>query len=168
MTDRMGFWVDMSEAYFTLHNDYIESVWWLLKQIWDRGMIYQGYKVVPYDPRIGATLSSHEVALGYREVEDPSIYVRFRVAGEESTYFLVWTTTPWTLPSNLLLAVHPDVEYAWVRLGGETLRPILAAIRDSRGETRTFDLAGGVILRVNPESVRVDQATKNEGHEDES
>jgi isoleucyl-tRNA synthetase len=121
MTERMGFWVDFKDAYFTLHNDFIESVWHLLKQIWDKGLIYQGYKVVPYDPRIGATLSSHEVAQGYREVEDPSVYVRFPVAGEAKTYFLVWTTTPWTLPSNLLLAVHPDVEYAWVKRADETL-----------------------------------------------
>jgi isoleucyl-tRNA synthetase len=121
MTERMGFWVDFKDAYFTLHNDYIESVWQLLKQLWDKKLLYQGYKVVPYDPRIGATLSSHEVAQGYREVEDPSVYVRFRVQGETSTSFLVWTTTPWTLPSNLLLAVHPDVEYAWVKRGGETL-----------------------------------------------
>ncbi len=90
-------------------------MWHLLKQIWDHGLIYQGYKVVPYDPRIGATLSSHEVALGYREVEDPSVFVRFPAVGEKSTYFLVWTTTPWTLPANLLLAVNPDVEYVWVR-----------------------------------------------------
>ncbi len=121
MTERMGFWVDFKDAYFTLHNDYIESVWQLLKQLWDKKLLYQGYKVVPYDPRIGATLSSHEVAQGYREVEDPSVYVRFRVQGEPDTFFLVWTTTPWTLPSNLLLAVHPDVEYAWVKRGGETL-----------------------------------------------
>src|SRR5690606_12269106 len=121
MTERMGYWVDLSDAYFTLHNEYIESVWWLLKEIWDRGLMYQGYKVVPYDPRIGATLSSHEVALGYREVDDPAVFVRFRSLDEPETSFLVWTTTPWTLPSNLLLAVHPDVEYAWVRRGGETL-----------------------------------------------
>jgi len=121
MTERMGFWVDFDDAYFTLHNNYIESVWQLLKRIWDQGLIYQGYKVVPYDPRIGATLSSHEVALGYREVEDPSIFVRFRLLGDDSTSFLVWTTTPWTLPSNLLLAVHPDVEYVWVKLDNETL-----------------------------------------------
>ena len=121
MTERMGFWVDFNEAYFTLHNNYIESVWQLLKRIWDQGLIYQGYKVVPYDPRIGATLSSHEVALGYREVEDPSIFVRFRLLGDDSTSFLVWTTTPWTLPSNLLLAVHPDIEYVWVKLDDETL-----------------------------------------------
>jgi isoleucyl-tRNA synthetase len=131
MTERMGFWVDFKDAYFTLHNDYIESVWYLLKQIWDKGLIYQGYKVVPYDPRIGATLSSHEVAQGYREVEDPSVYVRFKVQGQPNTYFLVWTTTPWTLPANLLLAVHPDVEYAWVEHGDETLilaKPLLPAI----------------------------------------
>lgn len=121
MTERMGFWVDLDEAYLTLHDDYIESVWYLLKRLWDRGLLYQGYKVVPYDPRIGATLSSHEVALGYREVEDPSVLVRFRMLDEESTYFLVWTTTPWTLPANLLLAVHPDVEYVWARRGRETL-----------------------------------------------
>jgi isoleucyl-tRNA synthetase len=131
MTERMGFWVDFEGAYFTLHNSFIESVWCLLKQIWDKGLIYQGYKVVPYDPRIGATLSSHEVALGYREVEDPSVYVRFKALGEANTYFLVWTTTPWTLPSNLLLAVHPDIEYVWVERGAETLilaKPLLAAV----------------------------------------
>lgn len=121
MTARMGFWVDMDDAYFTLDNDYIESVWHLLKQIWDKGLIYRGYKVVPYDPRIGATLSSHEVAQGYREVEDPSLYVKFAAKSLENTYFLVWTTTPWTLPSNLLLAVDADVRYAYVKHGGETL-----------------------------------------------
>ena len=121
MTERMGFWVNMGDAYYTLDNSYIESVWWLLRQIWDQGLIYQGYKVVPYDPRIGATLSSHEVSLGYREVEDPSIHVRFPVEGAERTSFLVWTTTPWTLPSNLALAVHPEVDYVFVRTGGETL-----------------------------------------------
>ena len=118
MTDRMGFWVNMDEAYYTLDNDYIESVWHLLKDIWDKDLIYQGYKVVPYDPRIGATLSSHELAQGYREVEDPSIYVRFRVADEANTSFLVWTTTPWTLPSNLLLAVHNDVDYVYAEFRG--------------------------------------------------
>lgn len=121
MTDRMGFWVNMDEAYYTLDNNYIESVWHLLKDIWDKDLIYKGYKVVPYDPRIGATLSSHELAQGYREVEDPSIYVRFRVLGQENTSFLVWTTTPWTLPSNLMLAVHRDVDYVYVESGGETL-----------------------------------------------
>ena len=138
MTERMGFWVDMRDAYYTLDNDYIESVWWLLKKIWDRGLMYRGYKVVPYDPRIGATLSSHEVALGYREVEDPSIFVRFPVLGSPGTSFLVWTTTPWTLPSNLALAVHPEVDYAFVRTGTETLvlaLPLVdAVLRDAPRE----------------------------------
>ena len=140
MTERMGFWVDLGDAYYTLDNAYIESVWHLLKVIWDKGLLYRGYKVVPYDPRIGATLSSHEVSLGYREVEDPSVYVRFPVVGDPGddaatggkaagrrASFLVWTTTPWTLPSNLALAVHPDVDYAWVREGDEVL--ILATSR---------------------------------------
>jgi len=121
MTERMGFWVNLDEAYYTLDNRYIESVWHLLKTIWDKDLIYRGYKVVPYDPRIGATLSSHELALGYKEVEDPSITVRFRVAGEDRTSFLVWTTTPWTLPSNLALAVGADIEYSYCQLEDETL-----------------------------------------------
>jgi len=130
MTERMGFWVNLDEAYYTLNNSYIESVWYLLKNIWDKDLIYRGYKVVPYDPRIGATLSSHELALGYKEVEDPSITVRFKLADEVGTFFLVWTTTPWTLPSNLALAVGPDIDYSFCRAGGETL--ILAeALRQS-------------------------------------
>ncbi len=124
MTQRMGYWVNLDEAYYTLDNNYIESVWNLLQKIWAKGLIYKGYKVVPYDPRIGATLSSHEVAQGYKEVEDPSITVRFRVVPRGKRYndtsLLVWTTTPWTLPSNLLLAVGKEVEYACVALGGTT------------------------------------------------
>ena len=150
MTERMGFWVNLSDAYSTFDNAYIESVWWLLRQIWDRGLLYRGYKVVPYDPRIGATLSSQEVALGYREVDDPSIYVRFPVEGARDTSFLVWTTTPWTLPSNLALAAHPDIEYIFARTRGETL--ILAealaesSLRDSEytveKRVKGSDLAG--------------------------
>jgi isoleucyl-tRNA synthetase len=121
MTERMGFWVNLDEAYYTLDNSYIESVWQLLKTIWDKGLIYRGYKVVPYDPRIGATLSSHELAQGYRDVEDPSVFVRFNVLGEENTSILVWTTTPWTLPANLLLAVHEDIDYVYVETEDETL-----------------------------------------------
>ncbi len=121
MTERMGFWVNMDEAYYTLNNDYIESVWNLLKVIWDKNLIYQGYKVVPYDPRIGATLSSHEVAQGYKEITDPSVYVRFRLCDEENTSFLVWTTTPWTLPSNLLAAVGENIDYVYVECADETL-----------------------------------------------
>ncbi|HNP37447.1 MAG TPA: isoleucine--tRNA ligase [Woeseiaceae bacterium] len=121
MTERMGFWVNLDEAYYTLDNNYIESVWNLLQRIWDKDLIYQGYKVVPYDPRIGATLSSHELAQGYREVEDPSITVRFTLADQKDTHFLVWTTTPWTLPSNLALAVGTDIDYSYCIADGETL-----------------------------------------------
>jgi isoleucyl-tRNA synthetase len=121
MTERMGFWVDMRNAYYTLDNSFIESVWYLLRVIWDKGLIYQDYKVVPYDPRIGATLSSHEVALGYREVEDPSVYVRFPLEGHGNASLLVWTTTPWTLPSNTAVAAGPEIPYAWVETGGEVL-----------------------------------------------
>jgi isoleucyl-tRNA synthetase len=180
MTERMGFWVDFEQAYFTLHNGYVESVWYLLKRLWDRGLIYQGYKVVPYDPRIGATLSSHEVAQGYRDVLDPSVFVRFRALDEDDTFFLVWTTTPWTLPANLLLAVHPEVEYAWVRRGGETLvlaRDRLGFLEDAdytitrsaRGREldgaryqRLFDdlPAAGEICRVRPAAfVTTDEGT---------
>ena len=130
MTERMGFWVNMDEAYYTLNNEFIESVWWLLKTMWDKGLIYQGHKVVPYDPRIGATLSSHEVALGYKEVEDPSVTIRFRLADQVDTSFLVWTTTPWTLPSNLALAVHPEVDYVYVKTADETLI-VAEALRES-------------------------------------
>ena len=133
MTERMGFWVDLDQAYYTLDNQYIESVWHLLKEIWDRGLIYQDYKVVPYDPRIGATLSSHEVAQGYRETVDPSVTVRFRLTDEDAS-FLVWTTTPWTLPSNLALAVGEDIEYDYVELAGETLILAKALVPSVLGE----------------------------------
>src|SRR5690606_36981503 len=103
-------------AYVTYHNEYIESLWWILKQFWDRGLLYQGYKVVPYCPRCGTPLSSHEVSLGYEEgTVDPSVYVKFAVVDEPDTYFLAWTTTPWTLPGNVALAVGPDVDYVKVR-----------------------------------------------------
>jgi len=121
MTERMGFWVNTEDAYYTLDNNFIESVWHLLKEIWDKDLIYRGYKVVPYDPRIGATLSSHELAQGYKEVEDPSVFVRFKLAEEENCSFLVWTTTPWTLPSNLMLAVGEQIDYVYVSVADEIL-----------------------------------------------
>ncbi len=130
MTQRMGFWVNLDEAYYTLNNNYIESVWNLLQKIWDKDLIYRGYKVVPYDPRIGATLSSHELAQGYKEVEDPSITVRFKMRGEDNTYFLVWTTTPWTLPSNLALAVGKDIDYSYCESDGQTL-VVAEALREA-------------------------------------
>ncbi len=121
MTERIGFWVNLDEAYITLSNDYIESVWWVLRQAWDKELLYQGHKVQPYCYRCGTTLASHEVALGYQEVADPSIFVRFPLKDRESTYLLVWTTTPWTLPSNVAVAVGDDFDYVAVEHNGQHL-----------------------------------------------
>jgi len=111
MSDRVGFWADMEDPYVTYENEYIESEWWALKKIWDKGLLYKGHKIVPYCPRCGTALSSHEVAQGYQDVKENSVYVRFKVQGETDTYFAVWTTTPWTLPSNVGLCVNPDEHY---------------------------------------------------------
>ena len=127
MTRMIGYWVDLDHPYITFENNYIESVWWALKQYFDKGMIYKGYKIQPYCPRCETPLSSHEVSLGYKDVKDPSVYIKLKVKGEENTYFLVWTTTPWTLISNVALAVHPEVDYVKVEHKGEQL--ILAQAR---------------------------------------
>ena len=115
LTRRMGYWVDLDDPYITFENDYIESVWWLLKQIHDKGLLYKGYKIQWYSPGSGTVLSSHEVSLGYKEVQDPSVYIRFPLQDEANTFFLAWTTTPWTLISNAGLAVGPDIDYVKVR-----------------------------------------------------
>ena len=113
LTERMGYWVDMDHPYITCTNDYIESVWWALKTIFDKGLIYKDYKIVPQDPKSETVLSSHELALGYKEVKDPSIYVKFHIRGSRES-FLVWTTTPWTLISNVALCVGSDIDYVKV------------------------------------------------------
>ena len=115
----IGFWADMDDPYVTYHNSYIESEWWALKQIWDKGLLYKGFKVVPYCPRCGTPLSSHEVAQGYKDVKERSAIVRFKKK-DEDVYFLAWTTTPWTLPSNVALCVNPDEEYSKVKQGDYT------------------------------------------------
>ncbi len=125
LTERIGFWLDMDNAYYTFKNEYIETVWWILKNIWDRKLLYEDYKVVPYCPRCGTALSSHEVALGYKEVEDLSIVVKFPLKNKENTYLLVWTTTPWTLISNIACAVSKKADYVEVTHKGSRL--ILAA-----------------------------------------
>ncbi len=135
MTKRIGFWIDMDNAYVTMENYYIESVWWALKRIYEKGLLVKDYKVVPYCPRCGTPLSSHEVAQGYKETKDPSVYVKFKVADEDA-YFLVWTTTPWTLPSNLLLAVGKDIDYALVEYEGEKYYIAKARIPSVLGEAR--------------------------------
>ncbi|MDX9850531.1 MAG: isoleucine--tRNA ligase [Anaerolineaceae bacterium] len=111
LTDRIAFWVDLEDAYITYKNSYIESIWWILKQYWEKDLLYQGFKVVPYCPRCGTPLSDHEVAQGYDDAEDPSIFVRMRVLDEPDTSFLVWTTTPWTLPANVAITAGPDIDY---------------------------------------------------------
>ena len=113
-SDTVGFWADMGNPYITYDNNFIESVWWALKQIWDKGLLYKGFKIVPYCPRCGTPLSSHEVAQGYKAVKERSAVVRFKVAGEDA-YFLAWTTTPWTLPSNVALCVNPEETYCKVK-----------------------------------------------------
>jgi isoleucyl-tRNA synthetase len=127
LTERIGFWLDMGHPYITFDNGYVESCWWTIKQLWDNGLVYQGYRVTPHCPRCGTSLSSHEVALGYDETEDPSVYIKFEWDSNQGnipaalselppapTYFLAWTTTPWTLPGNTALAVAPDADYAVV------------------------------------------------------
>ena len=113
-SNTVGFWADMENPYVTYHNSFIESEWWALKQIWDKGLLYKGFKVVPYCPRCGTPLSSHEVAQGYKDVKERSAIVRFKAKGEDA-YFLAWTTTPWTLPSNLALCVNPNEDYVKVK-----------------------------------------------------
>ena len=148
ITRRIGFWVDLKNPYITYTNEYIESVWWILKEFWKKNLIYQGHKIQPYCPHCETPLSSHEVSQGYEEVRDPSVYVRARVKGEKDTYFLVWTTTPWTLLSNVALALHPEIEYVKVAHLGQFLILAKARLEVLEGtydivETRTgAELAG--------------------------
>ena len=129
MTERIAFWVDLEHPYITMDNDYIETCWWAIKGMWDKELIYQGYKVTPHCPRCGTSLSSHEVALGYQDADDPSVYIKFKVvkglpdglSSDKPAYFLAWTTTPWTLPGNTALAIDDEAEYSVVEVDGEYL-----------------------------------------------
>ena len=129
----VGFWADMKNPYVTYHNDYIESEWWALKEIWKKGLLYEGHKIVPYCPRCGTPLSSHEVAQGYKDVKERSAVVRFKVKGEDA-YILAWTTTPWTLPSNVALCVNPDEDYVKVTSKGYTYYMAAALVDTVLGE----------------------------------
>ena len=110
----VGYWADMENPYVTYDNDFIESEWWALKQIWEKGLLYKGFKIVPYCPRCGTPLSSHEVAQGYKDVKEKSVIAKFKVKGTDNEYILAWTTTPWTLPSNVALCVNPKESYVKV------------------------------------------------------
>jgi isoleucyl-tRNA synthetase len=140
-TARIGFWLDMDHPYVTFHNEYIESVWWILRKMWDDGLLYQGHKIVPYCPRCGTPLSSHEVSQGYEDVTEPSVTVKFELLDEAGADVLAWTTTPWTLPGNVALAVGSQVDYALVRqsVGGRTERHYIA-------KDRLSELAGEYVI----------------------
>ena len=156
-SDVVGFWADMDNPYITYENNYIESVWWALKVIWEKGLLYKGHKVVPYCPRCGTPLSSHEVAQGYKDIKERSAMVRFKVKDEENTSFLAWTTTPWTLPSNLGLVVNPEVDYVKVSCNGEYL--ILA-------EAMVESVFSGVKSKDNPEeAAKVEVVQRFKGKE---
>ncbi len=139
-SETVGFWVDMEDPYVTYHNDYIESVWWALKTIWDKGLLYKGHKIVPYCPRCGTSLSSHEVAQGYKDVLEQSVIAKFKIAGQEKQYFLAWTTTPWTLPSNVALAVNPNERYIKVQVGEEQYILAEALVEGVLGEDTAYQV----------------------------
>ena len=141
MTNKIGYWVDMENPYVTYHDDYIESEWWALKQMWDKGLLYQGHKVMPYCPRCGTALSSHEVAQGYKDVQDLSATCKFKVVGEENVYFLAWTTTPWTLPSNLALCVNKAYDYAYVKVE----KPVIDGKLQEEGNEEIYILADALL-----------------------
>ena len=134
MSSRVGFWADMENPYITYDNNYIESEWWSLKKIHEKGLLYKGHKIVPYCPRCGTALSSHEVAQGYKEVTETSAVARFQIKGQENAYLLAWTTTPWTLPSNVALCVNPEVEYSRFYLDGRSYIMASALIEAVFGE----------------------------------
>ena len=139
MSERVGYWADMEDPYITYDNNYIESVWWSLKQIADKGLLYKGHKIVPYCPRCGTALSSHEVSQGYKTVKERSAFVRFKVKGEENTWLYAWTTTPWTLPSNVALCVNPDDDYAKFDFDGRTIIMAEARIGAVLGEDAVIE-----------------------------
>ena len=141
MTNQIGYWVDMEKPYVTYHDDYIESEWWALKQMWDKGLLYQGHKVMPYCPRCGTALSSHEVAQGYKDVQDLTCTCKFKVEGEENVYFLAWTTTPWTLPSNLALCVNKAYDYSYVKVE----KPVIDGKMQEEGNEEIYILAKDLI-----------------------
>lgn len=138
LTERIGFWIDLSEAYVTYHKSYVESVWWSLKKLHEMDLLYEGHKILPFCPRCGTALSSHEVGLGYQEIEDPSVFVTFHSEEDPKVSFLAWTTTPWTLPSNAGLAVKADTEYSYVQVGSgdeaETLIMASALVKECMGK----------------------------------
>ena len=138
MSDRVGYWADMDHPYITYDNNYIESEWWALKTIAEKGLLYKGHKVVPYCPRCGTALSSHEVAQGYKDVKETSVFVAFKLKNEENTYFLAWTTTPWTLPSNVALCVNAKEDYVYAQFEGRVYVCAKALLESALGENASI------------------------------
>lgn len=143
LTRKIAFWVDLNDPYITYTNEYIESVWWILKELWNKNLLYEGHKIVPYCPRCETALSSHEVSLGYKDVPDPSIFVKMKLKKESDTSFLVWTTTPWTLISNAALAVHPDETYVKIQQNGEKLILVEQRLEVIKGEYQVVEKIKG-------------------------
>ncbi len=151
-SNTVGFWADMDDPYVTYHNDFIESEWWALKQIWDKGLLYKGYKIVPYCPRCGTPLSSHEVAQGYKDVKEKSVIAKFKVKDTENEYILAWTTTPWTLPSNVALCVNPNETYVKVKVGVNDKNDVVTAEeRDTAIKTEYYILAEALLSVIEGE-----------------
>lgn len=136
----VGFWADMDNPYVTYHNEYIESVWWALRQIWDKGLLYKGHKIVPYCARCGTPLSSHEVAQGYKDVKEKSVIAKFKLKDEENVYFLAWTTTPWTLPSNVALCVNPKEKYVKIQFDNEQYILAEALVESVIGQEQQYEI----------------------------
>jgi isoleucyl-tRNA synthetase len=150
LTERIGFWIDTDDAYYTLSNDYIESVWWSLKQVYEKGLLTEGHKVVPYCPRCGTALSSHEVALGYRDTLDPSVYVKFPLRDDPSVSLLAWTTMPWTLVPHAAIAVDPAVTYVRARVNDDRLilaKPLLERVLGEGAEVEE-EMPGSALLSL--------------------
>ena len=148
LTERIGFWIDTDDAYFTLANEYVESVWWSLKQVWEKGLLVEGNRVVPYCTRCGTALSSHELALGYKDVVDPSVFVKFPLVDEPDVSLLAWTTMPWTLVPHAAIAVDPEVTYARARLGDDRLILAEALVERVLGEEAEIEerMPGSALL----------------------
>ncbi len=140
MSDRVAFWADMDDAYVTYHNNYIESEWWAIKKIWEKGLLYKGHKIVPYCPRCGTALSSHEVAQGYKDVKELSAIAKFKIRDKENEYILAWTTTPWTLPSNVALAMNANETYVKVKTNNEYYILAEALVKTVLGEDAEYEI----------------------------
>ena len=156
MSEQIGYWVDMDDPYVTYHDNYIESEWWALKQMWDKDLLYKGHKVMPYCPRCGTALSSHEVAQGYKDVKDLTATAKFKVKGEENKYILAWTTTPWTLPSNLALCINKAYTYVKLSCNEETYilaKDLVAKVLGDREYELIKEFKGEELLGVEYEQL---------------